>query len=166
MQDGPHSEYLVFAPGATLPPCDERLVELHRYWLSLRPGAGLLPGRRHFSPLDVPSLLQWLWLTEVHRSPLRFKYRLVGTRHVDAAGSDPTARWYDEVHPRFETSTAFSQFVAVAEQSLIAFYRGPPVYVIDARWKTIERLILPLAQNGRDVDLLLGITVLDPESPP
>ncbi len=163
MQGDPRAEYLVLSPGAELPPGDRRVAALYRYWLSLRPGLGLLPGRRHFSPLAVPPLLQWLWLAEVHRMPLRFRYRLVGTRHVNALGRDTTGRWYDEVHPRFESSTAFAQFTAVAEQRRIAFYRGPPVYVIDAKWKTIERLILPFAQNGSDVDMLLGITVLDPE---
>jgi hypothetical protein len=161
-QETPRPEYAVLAPGAALPPGDARVASLYHYWLALRPCPGLLPARRHFSPFDVPSLLQWLWLTDVQRSPLRFKYRLIGTRHVEAEGADRTGRWYDEVHPRFEASTAFPHFVAVAEQRRVAFYRGPPVYVIDARWKTIERLILPLAEDGREVDMLLGITVLDP----
>lgn len=64
---------------------------------------------------------------------------------------------------RFRQSTAYPQFVAVAEQAQVAFYRGPPVYVIDEKYKTIERLILPMAQNGSDVDILLAMTVLDPQ---
>jgi hypothetical protein len=51
--------------------------------------------------------------------------------------------WYDEVHPRFEASTAFPHFVAGPSAA------GSP--------STAAR------QNGHDVDMLLGITVLDPE---
>jgi hypothetical protein len=130
---------------------------------NFRPSAEALPGRRHLSPIDIPRLLPWLWLAEVHRAPLRFKYRLVGTVHVDVFGRDTTGRWYDEVHPRFLGSTAYPHFVAAAERAQVAFYRGPPVYVIDTDWKRTERLVLPLAQNVRDVDMLLGITVLDPQ---
>ena len=155
-------EFALLAPGADLPPCDKRIGDLYRYWLSIRPSPALLPGRRNFHPTDIPRLLQWIWLVDVQHAPLRFKYRLVGTAHVEAANDNPTGRWYDEVHPRFGQSTAYPQFVAVAEHAQVAFYRGPPVYVIDEKYKTIERLILPMAQNGSDVDMLLAITVLDP----
>lgn len=155
--------FALLAPGADLPPCDKRTADLYDYWLSIRPSPGLLPGRRNFHPTDVPQLLQWIWLVDVQRKPLRFKYRLVGTAHVDDAASNPTGQSYDAVHPRFRSSSAYPQFVAVAEQAQVAFYCGPPVYVIDYEHKTIERLILPMAQNGSDVDMLLAITALDPQ---
>jgi len=155
--------FALIAPGADLPPCDKRTADLYRYWLSIRPSPGLLPSRRSFHPTDIPQLLQWIWLADVHRKPLRFRYRLVGTAHVDAAGSNPTGRWYDEVHPRFRRSTAYPHFVAVAEQAQVVFYRGLPVYVIKQEYKTIERLILPMAQNGRDVDMLLAIAAINPK---
>lgn len=153
---------ILAAPGAELPLCDDRVLKLYRHWLSIRPSRDLLPGRQHLEPTEIPSLLRLIWLADIARNPTRFRYRLVGTAHVEAASSDPTGRWYDEVHPRFRDSNAYPHFLAVAEEAKIAFYRGPPVYVVDTDWKTIERLILPLATNGRDVDKLLGITVLDP----
>jgi hypothetical protein len=143
-----------------LPACDEKLAALHRYWRAIHPAATQLPGRRHFDPVAVPQLLPWLWLVEVHRAPLRFKYRLVGTVHVEAEGRDPTGLWLDEAHSSFLASSAFAHFRAVAERGEISFYRGPPVYVIKKEFISIERLILPLAEDGRTVDMLLGITVL------
>ena len=152
-------------PGSDLPPCDARIVALYRYWLSIRPGPGLLPGRKHFNPTAIPSLLRWIWLADIQRNPLRFKYRLVGTEHVEATGTDPTGHWYDEVHPRFLRSSAYPLFAASAERAEVTFYHGDPVYVIDAKFKIVERLILPMASDGKQVDMLLGITVLDPEPP-
>src|SRR5260221_4000565 len=98
-------------PEVGLPPCDERIVELYRYWLAIHPARGLIPGRQHFDPVDVPRLLPLLWLIEFQRHPLRFKYRLVGTEHVQALGRDPTSQWLDEVHVRFTTSSGYRQLV-------------------------------------------------------
>jgi len=153
----------LFAPKSALPPCDERIGELYRYWLSVWPAPDLLPGRKHCNPIDIPRLLPRVWLADVHRHPLRFKYRLVGTACVEATGSEPTGRWLDEVHPRFLGSAVNPHFEAAAERAQVAYYRGPPAYITtiyERKWKTLERLILPLAQDGLHVDMLLGFTTL------
>ena len=50
------------------------------HWESLAPGPGILPGRQHFDPIQVPDLLPHIWLIDVERGPmLRFRYRLLGT---------------------------------------------------------------------------------------
>ena len=145
-----------------LPPCDERIAELYGYWQSIHPAKGRLPGRQHFDPVDVPQLLPWIWLIEFQRHPLRLKYRLAGTEHVLALGRDPTGYWLDEVHPRFAMSSGYPQFVAAIARAEIGFHKGSAVYYQGRERKRVERLILPLARNGRDVDMLLGLTVFMP----
>lgn len=146
-------------PEAALPPCDERIVKFYDYWLAMHPARSVLPGRQHFDPARVPALLPWLWLIDFQRDPLRFKYRLIGTGHVRELGFDPTARWLDEVHPRFATSSSYDQFIATVDRAEIGFYRGSPGFYTKRDYMAAERLLLPLARNGADVDLLLGITV-------
>jgi hypothetical protein len=150
---------LVLSPGCVLPACDPRVAELHAYWRRLFVASDLLPARRHFDPTAVPRLLRWIWLVEVERHPLRFRYRLVGTEHVTTLGRDATGAYLDEVHPRFARSSAHALFAAAAERGEVGFYQGPPVYFIERDHWAIERLILPLAHDGRGVDMLLGITV-------
>ena len=145
-----------------LPPCDPRVMALCRYWRSIRPVAGRLPGRQHLDPLDLPRLLPWLWLIDVQRAPLRFKFRLVGGRLADALGEDPTHRWIDEVDPEFQTGFGHAHFVAAVERHEIGFYRGPPSQALRKKYMVIEWLVLPLAADGSSVDMLLGLTVLDP----
>lgn len=153
----------LFAVGERLPSCDKRLVNLYRHWLGIRPAANLLPGRCHLAPSAIPALLPWIWLTEVHRSPLRFKHRLIGTEIVNLMQCDPTGRWYDEIRPDFRISHTFHLFKAGVEDRKISLYHGSPTFTLDGgEWKTIESLTLPLAQNGRDVDMLLGITISNP----
>jgi hypothetical protein len=151
-------------PEAAFPPCDERIVELYRCWLSIHPARGVLPGRQHFDPVMVPRLLPWLWLIAFEREPLRFRYRLVGTEGVAALGRDATGKWVDEVHPRFNASSAYLQFVAAVERGETGFHKGGAINRGKRHWIAAERLVLPLARNGRDVDLLLGITLFMPAS--
>jgi len=155
---------VLLAPKAGLPPCDQRIGELHHYWLSRWPAPDLLPGRQHCNPSDIPALLPWVWLADVHRNPLRFKYRLVGTGCVEATGPEITGRWLGEVHPDFRGSALYPHFEAAAERAQVAYYRGPPLYIsaiYDRKWKTLERLILPLAKDGRNVDMLFCMTTFD-----
>lgn len=136
-----------------------KVRQLHDHWRAIHPPTGLLPGRRHFDPLAVPRLMPLLWMADVQRSPLRFRYRLIGTAHVAAMGCDHTGRWIDEVFPGFADSRAYVQFANVVEGKRPGWRRGRPQYHVDPMIYETERLLLPMAANGRDVDLVLGITV-------
>ena len=155
---GQYPVFRLLSPDAALPPCDERIAELLRVWRAIRPSADLLPGRQHFDPLAVPKLLRWILLVEVARAPLRFRYRLVGSEHVTAMGRNATGEWLDAAHPAFAVSTAYPQYRAAADGQ-VAYYRGPPTYVMEKDYIEIERLLTPLARDGKNVDMLLTMTV-------
>lgn len=150
--------FRLLSPDDVLPPYDARIAELHRLWQTIRPAPGLLPGRQHFDPLAVPKLLRWMYLVEIEPAPMRFRYRLLGTEHVFALGRDVTGEWLDEAHPAFASSPAYPQFLATAAGQL-AYYCGPPTYYFERDHLLIERLLLPLARDGRKVDMVLGVTV-------
>src|SRR5262245_46601200 len=73
-----------------------RMFELYDYWLGLRHGHAM-PSRADIDPVRIPRHLQNLLLVDVLHDPLRFRYRLIGTRVVDATGEDRTGRFFDEV---------------------------------------------------------------------
>ena len=145
--------------------CDPRVRQLFDYWLSIHPAGGGLPGRQHFDPLAVAKLLPWLWMADVQRSPLRFRYRLLGTENVREMERDYTGRWIDEANPGFLASPIYPQFVAAVERGQVAYRNGPPHhhvrsdYVAMKDYITIERVLLPMARDGRVVDLLLAISI-------
>ena len=68
--------------------------------------AGRLPGRQHVSPFDIVPLLPRVWLLDVVRDPLRFRYRLVRTGEVRTLGREVTGQWIDEAHPEFLTNAS------------------------------------------------------------
>jgi hypothetical protein len=149
-----------------VPTADARVRQLYEHWLGLRPGPGILPGRQHFDPVALPvSLLPLLWLADIERAPLRFRYRLLGTEHVRVFGRDYTGQWIDEAHPDFVGSAAYSQFIAAAERGEVGYRCGNTLILLPKDYRSMERLILPLARDGREVDMLLAISVYHRAAP-
>jgi len=135
------------------------------YWRRVHPAPGLLPGRQHIDPLQMPRLLPYVWLIEVHPglnegAIPRFRFRLVGS-HVDLGLGEPkTGRWLHEMEPDFEsTPHMHDNFVGVVRTAQISHRRGRPRLTMNTDATELERLMLPLASNGRDVDMLIGFTV-------
>lgn len=141
------------------------LRDAHAYWHSLRPARELLPGRQHLDPLAIPRLLPFAWLIEVHPPASgsdipRFRFRLVGS-HVDLGfGGARTGRWLDEAEPNFSSSPQMHEpFVSCVRKVQPSYRRGRPRMLFNANAAELERIILPLAADGRHVDMLFGCTV-------
>ena len=147
---------------AELPPptADARVRQLYQHWLGLHPAGGGLPGRQHLDPTTLPlPVLPFLWLADVQQVPLRFKYRLLGTEQVRILGRDYTGHWIDEAHPNFLGSAAYAQFITAAERGAVGYRNGHTMIILPKDYRSMERLILPLARDGRTVDMLLAISV-------
>jgi hypothetical protein len=146
-----------------LPLCDAKVAELHRYWRSIRPPGAVMPGRQHFDPASIVRMLPSVRLYDVHRDPWRFRYRLIGTELVRVLGRDPTGRWFDETVPAALASHYAEDLVFVASAQGVSYRRGFPVFSAPGKdHLTAERILLPLARDGRDVDIVLGFTVFHP----
>ena len=127
------------------------------YWHQIAPD-GELPGRQHLEPLDIPSLLPWIFLVDVLREPqgLDFRYRLVGTANVDLVGQDATRRRIREAFPVLQAEIMMLQYGATVEGGCPTFWRArlpaddrPPI--------DCYRGLFPFAKDGRTVDMLLGL---------
>src|SRR5436305_6834964 len=75
----------------------------YEYWLSVKP-ADRLPGRRHIVPEELAPLWSRLRLIDVHRDPLRYRYRYCGSAIVQSLGREVTGWWLDQAHPEIVTS--------------------------------------------------------------
>lgn len=148
----------ILPPGADLPPCDERIAALHRYWRSIHPAERRFPGRQHVDPSAIPALLPWLWIIDVQQSPRRFKYRLIGTEQVRVMGRDRTGQWLDEAFPDFADGPNYGQFMAAAD-GMICYRRGFPVVHVSKDFLLSERVLLPMARDGVTVDMLLALSL-------
>ncbi len=143
----------------------EELCEVLDYWKSKRNGRRM-PPRTAIDALEIPGKL-WprISLLDVVRDNgmVRFRYRRVGSHFVETFGLDPTGRFIDET---LTTRGRYREYVISLYQELVAARK--PIYSENMFWidgrpqshKRTKRLILPLSNDDRDVDIILVVHVV------
>jgi len=137
--------------------------ELFAYWAGLRrPGA--LPGRTDLDPAAIKRHLPTLSLTKVVAASepgrLRdYRMRLAGTALWGVYGGEITGRRLCDIY-----STAAAEYWRT-ELDRVVEERRPRVGHHSLAWRGAAHmnllwLRLPLATNGRDVDVILGYDVV------
>lgn len=136
---------------------DSRLRRLLAYWLAQRQGK-LLPGRADIEPGDFVYALPYVWLCDFERATGRFRYRLAGD-HVQAAHRRSLAGLYLEEFTSADAIDRVRRYYLAAVERPCVVHIGGRIYAearVPARG---ERLLMPLAADGRTADMILGITV-------
>jgi len=129
--------------------------ELFAYWSARRRGAAL-PGRRDIAPEGFKRLLPAISLVDVIRAPgLDYRVRLAGTGLHAVFGREVTGRSLAEIYNSTATDYWRAELGAVVER------RRPAAGVHNLGWRgaphlSVVWLRLPLAADGRNVDMLLG----------
>jgi hypothetical protein len=137
-----------------------RIVRMIEHWRSLSPGPGLLPGRRLFDPLHVPDLLPNLWLVDVVRgTPNRYRYRLVGSALHEAGAPMRVGMFIDEMGDLTDQVAAHASYDGVVSSREPEWRRGKPILKHLQFIAELERVKLPLAEDGRNVDMILCMTI-------
>jgi hypothetical protein len=140
-------------------------LRLYDYWRSIAPDGpapgGRLPGRQHVVAEDIAPLWSRVWLLDVFRNPLRYRYRLCGTDMVRSLGREVTGAWIDEIHPQLIANPQTRErFRVMAETGCATWRRGPTLSTRDPKHRMIETCMVPLAREGRIVDKMLAVSVL------
>src|SRR6185437_15629433 len=116
--------YEICTPDTDRSSWNPKLAQFYGYWLSIKPRDGL-PGRQHFDPLDIPDLMPRVWMLDVVRDPLRYRYRLAGTKEVETLEREVTGRWFDEVHPRLALDhEVVGRFAEMVERGVATYRKG------------------------------------------
>ena len=134
------------------------LRRLVAHWSRIR-GQRRMPARADFDPLEVRYALGYISLIAVHRDPLRFYFRLDGTKQVDLFGVDCTQRYLDEALPADHAAMAVASFSDAVARCEPRYYRRQIVF--HERLIEYELVILPFSNTGERVDLLMTGIVPD-----
>ena len=135
---------------------DSSVASMVDYWRDIHPAPDRLPGRKHFDPMSVPKLLAKTWLVEIQRCPMRFRCRVYGTMLASFTGRDLTGRHLDDPVLGFVGSAAEADFMAVAMDGIGRWWRGPIAMSTPRCVPGVEVVMLPLASDGRTVDMILS----------
>ncbi len=128
--------------------------ELFAYWAGLRRN-GSLPGRRDIDPAPIKRLLPGLCLIDVTQAPRDYRVRLAGTGLYGVFGGEITGKGLAEIY----NTAAHGYWRAELDQIVGTGRPGAGYHSLAWRGAghvTILWMRLPLATNGRDVDMILG----------
>ncbi len=141
---------------------EEQLVHedhkaMYRYWVSKRPAPDRLPARRDIDPLDFPATLPRLALIDVVEEPsgTHFVYRLAGTEIAERAGRDPTGKRFDALYAGEYLEGALALYREIAAKGEPHLSERVFPRIAGREFLRYDRLILPLAADGINVDMLL-----------
>jgi len=127
------------------------LLRLYDYWEARHRG-DLLPSREDIDPMELRFILGNLILVDVLRDPLRFRYRLVGSNVSRRMGIDLTGKLLDEHPDPTFRSGAIPIYTEVANTARP--YARQHDTIMDGRLRRYQVLLLPLAADGRTVDVI------------
>lgn len=143
-----------------LPISSESLVEIRDYWIDLKQSR-LMPTKQQFNPAAIVRHLPHVVLVDVFQEPLRFRYRLLGTKITELAGRNSTGKWLDEdlygdktddVVWMFKSCALSKQPIAVREQ----------IQFVDRSWVTVDVAAFPLANTKGNITVILSVVDLTP----
>ena len=135
------------------------LQRLYGDWTSRLRGRAM-PARRDFDILDLKYVLGDLNLLAVERDPLRFRFRVHATNATARLGFDLTGRTVDDYPDRDYRALVGGIYAGVVEAR--APRRVMQIgYELPDKFLSWEGLILPLSDDGRDVNMLMvGLSLL------
>lgn len=130
--------------------------ELDAYWTELR-GARPFPSRHDIDPARIKRLLPNIALLDVFQDPLRLRYRLAGTRFVEAFGAETSGRWLDEVYDdEFELNQTLENFRHLLAARAPIFGRTENTFLPIGTSRFLWA-IFPLSDDGTTITHALGI---------
>jgi hypothetical protein len=135
-----------------------KVTAVHAYWRKIAPGGGALPGRKHLDPVDIPSLLENIWLIDVlPGDPERFRVRLIGEK-LRRLGNPVKPGDFLDLHLE-ETAGSMADMRFVVKERKPVWFRGQAELHHTTTMFELERLFLPLAADGMTVDMVLGVAI-------
>src|SRR5579859_7436614 len=130
------------------------LQAVHSYWLEKR-GDRFAPSRSDIKPEEIVRLLPYVLLMDVVGAPLRFRYRLVGTAFATEYGQEITGKFVDEIDLADKASSVIADCAEVVRSRAPSFNNWEYTKA-DGRHVEVERVLLPLSNDGETVNMLFG----------
>ena len=138
---------------------DERLRLLLAHWLKIRKGR-LIPPRAELDPVALKPVLPFLWICDYDREAGTLRYRLAGEAINAVYGGNLRGISMETMFSPETRPDVMARMLGVVQDGAV-FHAIGDIYSTRMRTGAGERLILPLASDGRLPDAMVGATVYD-----
>jgi hypothetical protein len=109
-----------------------------------------------------PAVMPHVWMLDVERDPWRFRFRMI-SRSIRQSGADAgivqVGRYLSDLEGKRDWHPLYLAMVRVCENGGPDYRRGIPNITPQPGVVLLERLSLPLAHDGRNVDVILSATL-------
>jgi hypothetical protein len=127
---------------------------LHQWWnASCRAD---IPDRSDFDPANFSALLPNILIVDVEHQPFRIRYRLVGTKVIEATGFNIVGRYLDELMPT-EPEAPWMDIYWQSYQQRAPVIGTSTCTTTAGRLFTHEYGLYPLRKGGQSVDQFISI---------
>ncbi len=130
------------------------VLQLHQWWSAHRRDD--IPDRSDFDPVNFAALLPNILIVDVEHKPFRIRYRLVGTKVLEATGFNIVGHYLDELMP----TEPEAPWMDIYLQSYVE--RTPVVGTSTCTTTagsmfTHEYGLFPIRKGGKSVDQFIAI---------
>lgn len=137
---------------------DPRLAGLVAYWTARRRDRPM-PAFADIDPIDIPNLLEFLWIHDYDPATDRFRCRLMGEAARSAYSAQVKGRDVEEIISSAAYPVVAERYRAVLSIPAVGHGIGQIYSHTIGRVGTGERLYLPLADEQGRPRMILGATV-------
>ena len=132
---------------------DDKLLHVYRYWDAKRK-SGLLPARRDIDIVELRPVVGTTHIIDVaSKDPGKYKFRLYGTGVRQVEQKLPSQFLLESLKSRAYRDALKEDYSAVVFSGSPAYHQV--VAMLDYVTYSYSRLILPLAEDGREVNMLM-----------
>lgn len=129
--------------------------QLFIYWQS-KCRDGTIPRRADIDPSEIPKLMPSLLIVDIEQNPFRVRYRLVGTRIVEATGFEFTGKYLDEIILADDEGPFLESYQAACESKTPVLSRIK-WHLDDETTGEYDACFLPLSDDGKTVNKVISI---------
>ena len=130
------------------------LLEIRDYWTDLKQNR-LIALKEDLDPAAIAQHLPYVGLVDVFHNPLRFKYRLLGTRITELAGRDATGKWLDAELYGDNTENMLWLFKKCATSRKPVAVREQ-IQFVDKSWVVIDVAAFPMGNIDGEITVILS----------
>lgn len=128
---------------------------LHRWWKAAA-GDSDIPDRSAVDPAAFKDLLPYLMISDLELDPFRIRFRLVGTKVVEATGFDFTGHYLDELIPGDEDEPWMKDYQISYDTRRPVFGFSNITTKLGSRY-SYEYSIFPLRKNGSAIEQFIAL---------
>jgi hypothetical protein len=136
------------------------IADFAAFWRS-KASAGRLPARADFAIEELHRWFGHVLIMDVGADARDFRYRMIGTEITAFRDRDYTGKWLSECAYGETRESMISTFRNPVIHRRPMFRRGWVQWPVDGTWRSFDSVHCPLADNGEDPDMTIGVLYFD-----